>query len=109
MAVAIPTLVVTRDGGVLPSGASGTDVYIADNDGNVVVLATNPTGSPVTITLAPSVTVGAGMSVTGPTVTIPAGEYRWLGPLPPAFFNDAVAEAHITDPSGALVFAALRF
>lgn len=108
MAVEIPTLTVTRAGAALPAGASSTDVYVADNDGNAVVQVYNPTGSPVTVTLVTAATI-TGLGITSPEVVVAAGTTIWLGPLPPVIFNDEIAEAHITDPSGALVFTALRF
>lgn len=104
----IPALVVTRDGGALPPGASGTDLYVEDNDGNVVVQVGNGTAGALTITLEATATI-AGMSVSGLDVEIPAGAILWVGPLPPALFNDDFQQAHITDGSGVLEFRALRF
>ena len=108
MATKIPELELSLSGGSLPGSASGTDVYVEDNDGNVVVRVTNPTGAAVTITLVSEATV-AGHAVGGKTVSVPANDERWLKPLPPAVYNDDVGDAHITDPSGALRFVGLRF
>lgn len=107
--VEIPTLTVSRAGGVLPAGVSGTDVYVDDNDGNAVVQVYNPTAAPVTITLVPAATVAGDLSVTGPTVVVASGATIWVGPLQPVIFNNSTGQAHITDPSGSLVFTALRF
>ena len=108
MATAIPTLTVSRAGGSLPAVATAASVYVDENDGNVVVQVYNPTGSEVTITLTPAATV-AGLTVTGPTIAIASGATRWVGPFPPAVFNDSDGRAYIVDPSGALHFNGLRF
>ena len=105
---AIPELALSLDGGALPSGVSGTDVHVGGNDGNVVVRVTNPTGSDVTVTLVSSASV-AGHSVSGRQIVVPAGGERWIKPLPPVVYNDDLGDAHITNPSGELVFVGLRF
>lgn len=108
MATVIPELELSLDGGVLPSEASGTDVYVQNNDGNVVLRVQNVSGSDVTITLVATAST-AGHTVAGKTVVIPANGERWLKPLPPVVYNDDLGDAHITDPSGALQFLGLRF
>lgn len=108
MSVEIPALVVTRDGGSLTAAVTGTDLYVASNDGNAVVQVGNGTGGALDIVLETTASI-AGMEMAGVVVTIPAGQVRWVGPLPPAVFNDDFGQAHITDASGVLEFRALRF
>ena len=108
MATEIPFLVSSRDPEPLPSGVSGSDLYIEDNDGNATVHVTNPTGSAVTISLVRQATI-AGETLPNRTEDIGAGQDLWFGPLPPALYNDSNQQAHILDPSSALVFNGLRF
>lgn len=108
MSTRIPELELTLDGGALPDPATGTDVYVEGNDGNVVIRAVNPTGADKVITLEATATF-AGHTVGSKEVTVPANGERWLKPLPPAVYNDDVGDAHISDPSGAIRFTGLRF
>ena len=108
MATAIPELVLSLDGGSLPSVVSDTSVYVKDNDGNVVVRVKNPTGAAVVVTLVATASVAGGHTVAGKTISIPANDERWLKPLPPIIYNDDVGDAYLSCPV-ALQFIGLRF
>lgn len=70
--------------GVAPAGA----FVVPDNDGNLIVRAKNTGGSPADVTFTPQATI-AGMSFADETYTLAAGATEWLGPFPPAIFNDS--------------------
>jgi hypothetical protein len=111
VATEIPILIVSRNTPAVgtPSNATSDDVYtLVDNDGNVVVLVTNPTGEVYNVSVTTTATI-AGMGL-GPTViVIPANKQVWIGPWPPVLYNDAEGDVTITDSEGFLQFSGLRF
>jgi hypothetical protein len=107
-AVAIPVYDVTREGVEPTDVAVGTaDMYLPDNDGLVVVLATNEGGSSHEVVATPTVTIG-GMAMAEITISVPAGESRWIGPWPPAVFNADDGSVSFACSSDELVLYAVR-
>lgn len=88
MAAQITVVQATRDGVAPPSEVDGTsDMEIPSNDGNVILVARNPSGSDASISFIPAATV-LGVALATVTRTVPAGETRLLGPWPPVIYND---------------------
>ena len=89
MATAIAGVTVTRAGVAPATLTTGTaDLALADNDGNVLVEVQNGSGGNLTVTFVTTSSV-AGIALEDVTVVVPGGQTRWVGPLPPAIFNQA--------------------
>ena len=75
--------------GVSPETLTDADaeMFISANDGLVVVEVYNPTGGALSVSASPTAQVG-GMDLADVTVSVPAGATRWIGPWPPAVFNE---------------------
>ena len=99
---------VTRSGVTLPDQitSTGADLTLPSNDGNVIVEVENPTGGSLTVTFVTTATVG-GQALADLSVSISSGATRWIGPLPPALYNDAFGAVTVQAASG-LKLRALR-
>ncbi len=108
MATIIPVTLVTREGVDEPGTVSGPgSVYIEDNDGNVILFVANEDGSSADVVVARTITFG-GEGVGATTITLDPGDELWIGPWPPAFYNDGNSRVNIELDSGLSVFG-LRF
>jgi hypothetical protein len=87
---------ITR-AGLNASFTAATDVNawaIPNNDGKMFVRVKNSDASPHTVTLDITQSVD-GAAVTDPTVSVPAGEERDIGPFPPNIYNQADGRVHL--------------
>lgn len=78
---------IDRDGlnPTLSAAAGGGDSWA--NTGKEFIYINNGDASPVTLTIVTQQTVD-GQAVADRTVTIPAGEFRLVGPFPVGTYND---------------------
>jgi hypothetical protein len=90
--------------GANPSGvsASGGGDAVLNPRGNVIIRVTNGGGSSITVTLAvgpnptrPSDGTFPAMTLANNVVTVPNGQSRIIGPVPPAF-NDGNGKVQLT-------------
>lgn len=104
----VPVTYLTAEGVALEPAlaATGNDL-IEDNDGLLVVEVENPTPGALVCRFVATYSVG-GMALPNRIVTVPAGETRWVRPLPPAFFNDAGGDVAV-DADVGLLLRGLRF
>lgn len=81
----------------LNATANAADVGGDDflNNGNIILRIANGGGGSVTATI-PTPAKVRGVDIDDPQVAIPAGEERYIGPFPPALFNDSTGKASIT-------------
>ena len=101
--IAIPITAMTRVGHELATPVAGTpDMGIPSNDGLVVVCIENPTGADLTATFVPTATY-AGIALSNVVVTIGAGQTIWVGPWPPALFNEDDGSVSVSAASGLLL------
>lgn len=70
----------------MASAASGGDEF--PNTGKEWLYFKNGEAGEITVTLDIETTVD-GQPVTDPTVAIPAGEQKFIGPFPPAIYNNS--------------------
>lgn len=75
------------------AATGGGDEFL--NNGNIILRVENGSGAPITVTVISQATI-SGLAVADAAVTIPAGEFRFIGPFPPSLFNDANGKAQIT-------------
>lgn len=105
----IPSLTVTRTGveDALPSGVAA-ECFLVDNDGNVVLVITNPSGAPRTVTVEATATF-AGVDVADAEIVVPAMSTIYRGPWPPVLYNDEQGRVVVGDDSlGELLYSSLR-
>lgn len=69
------------------AGAAG-DTFI--NNGQEVLVVTNGSGAPITVTIETEAALD-GLSVTDLTATVAAGATQLIGPFPTAIYNDTLA------------------
>lgn len=97
---------ITRTGldiaGVAASG--GGDQWT--NYGSQALVVRNGGGSSITVTLQIQATVD-GQTVNNPTVTVPAGVTKVIGPFPLNVYNDGASVAKVTYSSVTSVFVAV--
>lgn len=74
--------------------AAGDEVLNAGGD--VAFLVKNASASPITVTLQVRASGPDGTTVTNPTVSVPAGATRMVGPFPPGIYNDANGRSKVT-------------
>lgn len=100
--MAIPILLVTRDGAPLPAAitSDGTAQTIEDNDGNVAIEVQNPTGGDLTISVKRTSVYPDGDAAEPKVSTISASTTEWVGPWPPAVFNDDSNRVTVTAATG---------
>jgi hypothetical protein len=96
----ISTLTEDGDTIALASAAGAGDEYVNDRKGNTFIYIDNQDASSTTVTATvqnTSVVVdGYGtLTKTDRVVAVPAGEQRWIGPLPQAF-NDSNGRVQLT-------------
>lgn len=80
-----PTPDFIADADMVPVTTDGTDLAL-DNDGNIIVQATNPTGDAITVTFCIAATFG-GFALQNLEISLDPGASIWQGPFPPALFN----------------------
>jgi hypothetical protein len=101
--VLVPIVYPGRTGAQLPSQVAGTaDMYVANNDGLLLVEVANPTGGPLNVTFVATATFGD-TTAASKTISVPAGETLWLGPWPPATYNSATGTLGIQAATGLLL------
>ncbi len=111
MATAIPLQTVPSYGGEIDSisWTAGDDVedHEFSNDGNAILLIRNGDASPRDITI---VSVADRLNRLGDlTVTVPAGEIGFVGPLPIEGFNQPGGVVSVTlDDDTSIEFAAIQ-
>ena len=71
------------------------DNYIIRNNGRVFLHVVNGGGSPDTVTVVTPKTV-ADLAVSDLTVSVPAGEERFIGPFPPSVYNDGNGDIDVS-------------
>jgi len=77
------------------TAATDTNAWaIPNNDGKMFVRVKNGDASPHTVTLDITQSVD-GAAVTDPTVSVPAGEERDIGPFPPNIYDQADGRVHL--------------
>jgi hypothetical protein len=92
--------------------AASTD-KLQQNDGRVVLIVKNTSGSPINCTVDDGnsqTPVGASAFNPDVVVSVPAttGE-RWIGPLPPSRFNDANGDVNLAfSATSGVTWAAVR-
>lgn len=86
---------IDRDGlePVLVAADVGGDKFI--NTGKEFIFVRNGSGAPITVTLDIRPTVDA-QAVTDRAIVVPAGEDRFIGPIPPTVYNDAAELVDVT-------------
>jgi hypothetical protein len=78
------------------------------NDGEVALHVINGGASPVTVTIETPLTID-GLAVSDRTITIPAGEERFVGGLSPRTYNQADGTVFVNAaPQTSVTYAALR-
>ena len=111
MSVVVPVYDLTSDGVVIsnPDTASGDEMVVENNDGNVILIIRNPTGTDgLFLELVPQATV-IGLNYVSPQVIVDAGKTVATRPLPPAVYNRSDGAAIVSDPSGDLLVYGLRY
>ena len=89
-----------------PGADVGGDSFL--NDGDTVLYVKNDDSAEHTVTLEIQKSVDFG-SLTNPTVTVPAGEERIIGPFNREWFNDSDKYAHVSyDAVTSVTVAALK-
>ena len=87
--VQIPVTTIARGGTALPSSVTGdatNDHYIAGNDGQIILIATNTSGGALTITIQSAITVD-GLAVDDVALSVAAGATRYFAIGPPHVYN----------------------
>jgi hypothetical protein len=69
------------------TAVNSTDTYVFANDGRVVLRVDNGDTSSETVTFTTDREIN-GLTIEDPTVTVPAGEFRFIGPFAPGVFNN---------------------
>lgn len=95
--VQIPVTTIARGGTALPSATTGdaaNDHYIAGNDGQIILIATNTSGGALTITIQSAITVD-GLAVDDVSLSIPAGESRRFAIGPPHVYNQPADNGYV--------------
>ncbi len=87
--------VASRAGVDIAGVAAGASGDKFDNTGKEFLIVENGSESPVTVTLDVKATVG-GLAITDPTVSVPAGGVRMVGPFEPRLFNDTDGHVNVT-------------
>ena len=96
----IPIKQVMRSGVADEAAVAATnDMAIPDNDGLVVLEVANPTGGTLTVSFAPAATFG-GFGLESLDVDIPSSATRWIGPFPPAVFNQTDGTVAVSAETG---------
>jgi hypothetical protein len=86
---------LTRSGVTITGVAAGASGDQVANTGKEFFLVTNGSGGSITVTLDMTATVD-GVNPTDPTVAVPAGESRMIGPFPKGLYDDASGLVKIT-------------
>jgi hypothetical protein len=98
---------VTRDGVTVPETVTPNGAFVVPaNDGNVIVEITNSGGTSASAIFEATALV-SGFQIDDLVVTVLAGQTLWVGPLPPAVFNDGRGRVSGTSETG-LQIRALR-
>lgn len=71
------------------AAAGGGDDFL--NNGNIILRVNNGDVSPTTVTITTPAKVH-GVAIDDPAITVPAGEFRFIGPFPPALFNNSTGK-----------------
>lgn len=104
----VPILELDETGQELPTPLAATgDDTIRNNDGNLVIEISNPTGSALVCSFIAARTF-AGMTFPPRNITVEAGDTVWTRPLPPAVFNDTRRDVAVEADVG-LLLRGLRF
>ena len=69
------------------TSVNSTDNYLVNNDGYVILHVKNTDAAAETVTLTTARTIN-GLTIQDPTVNVPAGEDRFIGPFAPGVYND---------------------
>jgi len=94
--MAVLTVQTVSRSGLQPSlaaAAGGGDSFA--NTGNEFVYISNGGGGSITLTIVTQSTVD-GQAVADRTVSVPAGESRFVGPFPTSHYNDANGRVQLT-------------
>lgn len=75
------------------AAAGGGDEFL--NNGNIILRVENGSGAPITVT-AVSQATASGLAIADAAVSVPAGGFRFIGPFPPALFNDSAGKCQLT-------------
>lgn len=91
-ATALTVQEITRSGLDPAYTAANGDGHTISNDGSrTFVHVQNGGGSPITVTLTTTITVGDDdLAVADPTVSVPAGEDRMIGPFPQSEYSSSL-------------------
>ena len=90
------------------NAATVTDGDAFLNDGSVCVHVKNGGGGDVTLTIQTPAKAG-GMEIAEQTCVITAGEERFVGPFPPAYFNQPDGQVYLDwDVITSVTFALVR-
>lgn len=95
--VQIPVTTIARSGTALPSAVTGdaaNDHYIASNDGQVILIATNTSGGALTITIQSAITVD-GLAVDDVSLSVGAGLTRYFAIGPPHVYNQPTDNSYV--------------
>lgn len=97
MAVLTATSLVRT--GINPVPSASADVAgdsVANPGADIAFIVANGSASEITVTLDIQAAGPDGATVTDPTVAVPAGETRMIGPFPTGIYNDANGRVGIT-------------
>lgn len=98
--VEIPVTQLT-DSGVAPPAQTNADAtndhYIAGNDGHIMLEIISTDGGAQSVTILTPGTFG-GLNLEDRTVSVPAGQTRYVGRLAPGIYNQADGSIYL-DPS----------
>lgn len=75
--------------------ADGSNGNSFANDGRMILHVANGGGAPINVTIATQQTVD-GLAVADQVVAVTNGEERFIGPFPPAIYNDSSGLVQVT-------------